>query len=299
MAPVTLITDFLLFLHKQKKLSIATIEGYRTAINKVVKVKTGVDIGTDANISALLKNFAQDKVTDKSMIPKWDLSIVLDGLNKTPFEPLETTDIRHLTFKTVFLITLSSGRRRSEIHALDRESVMWSEDGNSITINPDPKFIAKTELMKGNAVTRSVTFTKLEALSETVSEEDRKLCPVRALRIYLERTDPIRQERKNLILSIKEGHTKDIAKSTISSMLKRTIHAAYSAVGETTEQARAHEIRAVAASWAFYKNVAVEDILKACQWSSQNTFARSYLRNMTYVRGNLYRFGPTVGLQGN
>lgn len=32
-----------------------------------------------------------------------------------------------LTFKTVFLFALAIGRRRSEIHALDSNSVKWSE----------------------------------------------------------------------------------------------------------------------------------------------------------------------------
>ena len=38
-------------------------------------------------------------------------------------------------------------------------------------------------------------------------EQDKKLCPVRAIRIYTERTDGLREDRKQLILSFKEGMT--------------------------------------------------------------------------------------------
>ena len=125
------------------------------------------------------------------------------------------------------------------------------------------------------------------------------LCPVRALKIYFQMTDKIRQNRKNLILSIKKGQTTDIVKSTISSLLKRTIQEAYSMAEVPVKEARAHEVRAVTASWAYYKNMAMEDLLKACSWKSQNTFTKHYLRNMALDQEGRCRFGPTVGLQQN
>ena len=45
-----LIADFLLYLHEERKLVYSTIEGYRTAINHVVKGSTGVDIGRSVEI---------------------------------------------------------------------------------------------------------------------------------------------------------------------------------------------------------------------------------------------------------
>ena len=36
-------------------------------------------------------------------------------------------------------------------------SAIWSEDGNTVTINTDPSFIAKTQLMQGNSVTMPLT----------------------------------------------------------------------------------------------------------------------------------------------
>ena len=38
-------------------------------------------------------------------------------LTKVPFEPVKDTDLKHLTLKTAFLLALTSGKHRREIHA--------------------------------------------------------------------------------------------------------------------------------------------------------------------------------------
>ena len=50
--------------------------------------------------------------------PKWDLSLVLEGLSDHPFAPVEQVAIWKLTLKTAFLIAITSGRRISELHSL-------------------------------------------------------------------------------------------------------------------------------------------------------------------------------------
>ena len=53
------------------------------------------------------------------VLPQWDLGIVL---SKPPYEPLREAFLKHLTLKTVFLLTMASGGggggRRSELQAL-------------------------------------------------------------------------------------------------------------------------------------------------------------------------------------
>ena len=81
------------------------------------------------------------------------------------------------------------------------------------------------------------------------------------------------EEKERLILSFKEGMKKDISKNTVSSYLKRTIQMTYELAGKSEElqrlhKVKAHEVRAMAASWAFFNNVSVEDIMAACSWKS-------------------------------
>ena len=43
-------------------------------------------------------------------LPKWNISVVLYELTKTPFKPMKDTDLKHLTLKTAFLLALASHR---------------------------------------------------------------------------------------------------------------------------------------------------------------------------------------------
>ena len=46
---------------------------------------------------------------------------MLGSLTKAPYEPLDQSSLQFLTWKTVFLLTMASSKRRSEIHALSIE----------------------------------------------------------------------------------------------------------------------------------------------------------------------------------
>ena len=47
-------------------------------------------------------------------IPSWNLSLVLHQLTKAPFKPIKEASLKHLTFKTVFLLALR-GRAGIEV----------------------------------------------------------------------------------------------------------------------------------------------------------------------------------------
>ena len=44
---------------------------------------------------------------------------------------------------------------------------------------------------------------------------------------------------------------------------------------------KAHEVRALSSSWAFFDKVPLSEILKAAVWSHSSTFAKFYLRDMS------------------
>ena len=116
------------------------------------------------------------------------------------------------------------------------------------------------------------------------SNEDILLCPVRALSIYLKLTSELRQDKILLFVSYKQGHSKDIQCSTISSWIKNTIKFCYSRVGDLDMDrlgVKAHDVRAFTASKAFYGGVSVDQILQACHWKSHNTFTSFYLKDLS------------------
>ena len=98
------------------KLQPSTIDGYRLAITDKL-VNSSLNISKDENHTHLLDSFHRDRPKGRRGIPSWNLSLVLHQLTKAPFEPIKEASFKHLTFKTVFLLALGSGKRRSEIHA--------------------------------------------------------------------------------------------------------------------------------------------------------------------------------------
>ena len=111
--PLKSVADFLLYLFEVKKLQPSTIDGYRSAIADKLGNDT-VNISKDDNLTRLLDSFHRDRPKGRRGIPSWNLSLVLHQLTKAPFEPLREASLKHLTFKTVFLLALGSGKRRRD-----------------------------------------------------------------------------------------------------------------------------------------------------------------------------------------
>ena len=127
-------------------------------------------------------------------------------LTKEPFEPMHRSTIQALTFKTVFLVALASGARRSEIHSL-RSECQHSENWKDVTLFPDLQFVPKTCLIeKGVRALKTITLKSLCKEVDDKMIEDRSLCVVRAVRYYLDRTKDLRGDRKRLFISFKKGH---------------------------------------------------------------------------------------------
>ena len=129
-----------------------------------------------------------------------------------------------------------------------------------------------------------VTIPALTTIVDRQFKEDRTLCPVRALRYYLDRTKDLRGSRSLLFISFKKGHTSDIRPATLSSWLKQTILLCYKQADQQALdllQVKAHDIRAFAASKAFYGGVSVDQIMQACYWKAHNTFTNFYLKDLT------------------
>ena len=62
-------------------------------------------------------SFHRDKPIANRGTPSSGLSLVLMSLTRAPFEPLKVASLKILTFKTVFLMALTFGKRRREVHA--------------------------------------------------------------------------------------------------------------------------------------------------------------------------------------
>ena len=296
------ISDFFMYLYQDLNRCPSTIDGYRTAIVDTLG-PMAQHIAHNADLHRLLSSFHRDRPKSSRNLPKWNLSVVLNELTKAPFEPMKDSDLKHLTLKTAFLLALASGKRRSKIHAWVANKVANLGQWEKVALFPSSDFIAKNQLAReGSQSVSPVTIPALTAIVDRQFKEDRTLCPVRALRFYLDRTKDLRGSRSLLFISFKKGHTSDIRPATLSSWLKQTmILLCYKQADQQAldlVQVKAHDIRAFAASKAFYGGVSVDQIMQACHWKAHNTFTNFYLKDLTWsdTDNNMY-LGPVVAAQ--
>ena len=298
--PVKSVADFLMYLFEDRKLQPSTIDGYRSAIADKLG-NSPFNISKDENLTRLLDSFHRDRPKGRRGIPSWNLSLVLHQLTKAPFEPIKEASLKHLTFKTVFLLALGSGKRRSEIHAWQNRNIRHQSDWSKVSLYPSPSFLSKNQLAKEGP--GSVAPVVIPALAPTLDrslKSDRSLCPVRALRYYLDRTSDIRQNKELVFVSLKKGFNKDISPATISSWIKQTVILCYELSDQeahTLHQVKAHDVRAFAASKAFQSGVSLGQILSAYHWKSHNTFTQFYLKDVAWADSELYHLGPVVAAQ--
>ena len=126
----------------------------------------------------------------------------------------------------------------------------------------------------------------------------RLLCPVRAVRCYLDHTAAHRPLCERLFVTAGRSK-KEISKTTVSFWLRKTISLAYELLG--TEQPvpdpRARETHGIAPSLLFKKNFAVDQVLKACTWRRHTTFTSHYLRDLAHRSLDTFHLGPVVAAQ--
>ena len=186
------VSDFFMYLYQDLNRRPLTIDGYRTAIVDTLGPVLH-HISQSSDLHRLLSCFHSDRPKSSRNLPKWNLSVVLNELTKPPFEPMKDTDLKHLTLKTAFLLALASGKRRSEINAWVPNKVSNLGQWEKVALFRSSDFIAKNQIAReGSQSVSPVTIPALTTIVDRQFKEDRTLCPVRALRYYLDQTKDLR-----------------------------------------------------------------------------------------------------------
>ena len=140
------------------------------------------------------------------------LDAVLCYLTSSAFEPLESVSLETLTKKTLFLVSLATAKRVSEIQALSKTVAAI---GNDLVVSFQPHFIAKMELVDA-PILRSFRVFAGDL------EEGSLLCPVWALNIYLWRTSSVVVRASSLFVSPR-SLSRPISKNAVSYFLREVI----------------------------------------------------------------------------
>ena len=145
----------------------------------------------------LLRSFSRSVDPVELRPPAWDVALVLH-------EPLRTCGEHFLTQKTLFLLALASAKCIGELHALlyrvsNSRGLAW------VSFSFVPGFVAKTQ-DPSSLAPRFEGFTVPALPNARNNRNGRLLCPVRAVRCYLDRTVAHRPRCERLFVTA--GHSK-------------------------------------------------------------------------------------------
>ena len=195
----------------------------------------------------------------------------------------------------LFLLALASSKRIVELHALSYR-VSHSRGWGEVSFSFVPGFVAKTQ--DPSSLAPRFEGSTVPALPNARNNHNGRLCPVRAVRRYLDRTAAHRLRCERLFVTAGRSK-KEISKTTVSFWLRKTISCAYQLSG--TEQPvpdpRSRETCGIAPSLLFKKNFAVDQVLKAGTWGRHTTFTRHYLRDLAHRSLDTFHLGPVVAAQ--
>ena len=280
------VTDFIGWLRSSKALSVSSIKGYRSMLSAVFRFHLPF-LSSHPVIRDLLRSFCLASAERQLRPPSWDLSWVLRYLNSSEFEPLFRVPLRALTRKVLFLLALATAKRVGELQAL---SSVVTFVGGDACLSYVPQFVAKSE-----SLTRSIPRSFLvKSLSDFAAglDDDLLLCPVRALRIYLDRTTPLTPLRHRLFVP-RRRPSRTLSKNAVSFFLRDVIAAAGASRPEMGS-VRAHDIRGVSTSVAFHRNWSVSSVLESATWSSSSVFSSFYLHDIQHEYDGILSLGPIV-----
>ena len=122
--------------------------------------------------------------------------------------------------------------------------------------------------------------------------EDLLLCPVLSLHAYVSRTAQFVNRPRRLFIS-PCCPLRSMSKNAISFFLREVIvHSGASS--ESVAAPRAHSIRGIATSSAFFKNWSLASVLDAVSWRSNTVFTSFYFKDMHNVFENFRSLSPFV-----
>ncbi len=242
----------------EHRLSPSTLKVYVAAIAAHHDAVDGRSLGKHDLIVRFLKGARRMNPSRPPLVPSWDLSIVLAGLQRGPFEPLDSVELKFLSLKTALLTALTSIKRLGDLQAysVSEECLVFGPVYSHVVLRPRPGYVPKvpTTPFRDQVV-------NLQALpSEEADPALALLCP-----------------EQLFVCHGGQQKGKAVSKQRLAHWIVEAVALAYQSQGEPCPLGvRAHSTRSVASSHALAHGASLADICRAAGWATPNTFARFY-----------------------
>ncbi|KAL0152047.1 hypothetical protein M9458_052651, partial [Cirrhinus mrigala] len=259
----------------ERRLSPSTLKVYVAAIAAYHDAVDGASIGKHQLVVRFLRGARRVNPPRPHLVPSWDLSVALRGLRGPPFEPLVSVELKFLSLKTALLTALASIKRVGDLQAfsVNEACLEFGPADSHVVLRPRPGYVPKvpTTPFRDQVV-------NLQALPpEEADPALALLCPVRALRVYVDRTRSFRRSEQLFVCFGGQQKGNAVSKQRLAHWVVDAISLAYESQGEPCPLGvRAHSTRSVASSYALAHGASLADICRAAGWATPNTFARFY-----------------------
>ncbi|KAI2650115.1 ORF V: Enzymatic polyprotein [Labeo rohita] len=214
----------------ERRLSPSTLKVYVAAIAAYHDAVDGLSLEKHHLIVRFLRGARRLNPPRPHLIPSWDLSVVLLGLRRVPFEPLVSVELKYLSLKTSLLIALTSIKRVPKVPT-----------------TPFRDQVVSLQALPPEEADPALTL----------------LCPVRALRTYMDRTRSFRCFELLLVCFGGQQMGNAVSKQRLAHWVVDAITLSY--------QCQA-------------------DICRAAGWATPNTFARLYNLRVEPVSSCLFPY---------
>ncbi|KZS04664.1 Uncharacterized protein APZ42_032312, partial [Daphnia magna] len=238
--------------------SYSSVNILRSMLSVTLEQINGKGVGSHPLIIRLMKGIFLNKPPKPRYVATWNV----DGALKFVSDLGDNANLSllDLSKKLVFLLSLSTFARVSELASISRNSVQFSEWGSTFSLSK----LRKSQRSGALPVVRVEKFTG-----------DPRLCPVTCMKDYIQATDGLVDGRfgDGLLIASRKPF-KPIGASTVARWIKSLLKEA----GVDVSTFSAHSTRGAASSKAFNKGLSVETILKTGNWSTESVFSRFYKR---------------------
>ena len=240
-APVAEVLAFLASLVTQGNLEYKTIALYRSAISQALDPVGSTRLGSLPVVARFMKGVFKNKPPKPRYCSTWSVKTALSFLES--LEPLEELTLKQLCYKTVLLLALTWAARAHELSALDLTYSLRKEGSWEFSLPTHMK-----NSRPGHAAQKFLFLA---------FPENPKICVIRSLIAYVDRTKGLRKSTQ-LLVSFISPH------KAISS--------------QSGQSVTGHSTRGASTSAAAAVGLSADLILEAAGWASVQTFERFYHR---------------------
>lgn len=236
-------------------LSYETLNTARSSLSNLCEKINGYTVGNHPLVVRFLSGVYNLRPTKPRYHETWDVSKVLCYL-KT-LSPVEQLDLKLLSYKTVMLIALTQASRAHSISLLTLDGM--KKDSKSFTL-------FYSGLLKQSRKGKVNPFVQLFMYTP-----DSDICVYRTLCEYIDRTHSLRGNEENLIISYIKAYNR-----VVSTSISRWIRCVMKNSGIDISKFTSHSTHSASSSKAKQNRLPLTEILKVAGWSSSNTFAKFY-----------------------